>query len=216
MYHKPKIESHVVKPKVSFKENDKEYLLMDSVDEATLDSQITEIQNYIKSHDGRFQSEEYKDQLYSESKKLWEDYAKFLRNLNFAFYLNKKQFDYLTDLLISEMEYDVNTIFFAIDLTNMLGEWNKVEMSEDDKELKCLTADATEITYIYHLISKHKVKGLTEDSYRFAEVLKRVGEVSKIITYYDTAAKNMAKEIQDWVASFDPQPIQGNTFTPQF
>lgn len=216
MYHKPKIETHVTKPKMSFKENEVEYQLIDTVDEATLDSQITEIETYIKSHDGRFQSEEYKDQLYAESKKLWEDYAKFLRNLNFSFYLNKKQFEYLTDLLISEMEYDVNTIFFAIDLTNMLGEWNKVEMSEDDKELKCLTADATEITYIYHLISKHKVKGLTEESYRFAEVLKRVGEVSKIITYYDTAAKNMAKEIQDWVASFDPQPIQSTTLQPQF
>lgn len=215
MYHKTKIESHVVKPKMSFVENELEYLLLDSVDEATLDSQITEINTYIKSHDGRFQSEEYKDQLYSESKKLWEDYAKFLRNMDFSFYLNKNQFEYLTNLLISEMEYDVNTIFFAIDLTNMLGEWNKVEMGDDDKELKHLTADATEMTYIYHLISKHKVKGLTEESYRFAEVLKRVSEVSKIITYYDTAAKNMAKEIQDWVASFDPQPIHSTTLQPQ-
>lgn len=216
MYNKPKIETHVVKPKMSFTENEKEYSLLDSIDEATLDSQIYEIETYIKSHDGRFQSEEYKDQLYSESKKLWEDYAKFLRNVNFSFYLNKKQFDYLTDLLIQEMEYDVNTIFFAIDLTNMLGEWSKVETTEDDSDLKCFTADATEMTYIYHLISKHKVKGLTEESYRFAEVLKRIGEVSKIITYYDTAAKNMAKEIQDWVANFDPNPIQSTPLAPQF
>lgn len=216
MYNKPQIETHVVKPKMSFTLNEKEYLLMDSVDEATLDSQITEIATYIQSHDGRFQSEEYKDKLYSESKKLWEDYAKFLRNVNFSFYLNKKQFEYLTDLLIEEMEYDVNTIFFAIELTNMLGKWNEVETSDDDDELKCFTADATEMTYIYHLIAKHKVKGLTDESYRFAEVLRRIGEVSKIITYYDTTAKNMAKEIQDWVAGFDPQPIPASPLAPQF
>lgn len=214
MNYKPQIETNVVKPRMSFFENEKEYLVMDPLDEATLDVQIGQIETYIQSHDGRFQSEEYKDQLYAESKKMWEDYAKFLRNVNFSFYLNRKQYDYLTDLLIQEMEYDVNTIFFAIELTNMLGQWNNVEAVEDDTHLQCYTADATEITYIYHLIAKHKVKGLTEESYRFAEVLKRIGEVSKVINYYDAAAKNLAKEIQDWVASFDPQPIPGTHLSP--
>jgi hypothetical protein len=214
MYNKAKIETNVVKPRMFFKENDKEYFLMDSVDEATLDTQINEIESYISSNDGRFQPEEHKDKLYAESKKLWEDYAHFLRNVKFSYFLNKKQFEYLTDLLIGELEYDHDTIFFAIELTNMLGEWSKVETSEDDADLRCFSADAIEITYIYHLIAKHKVKGLTEDSYRFAEVLKRLKEVHKVISYYDATAKNLAKEIQDWVASFDPQPIKGNHLAP--
>jgi hypothetical protein len=216
MYNKPKIETNVVKPRVFFKENDKEYVFLDSIDEATLDSQITSIESYIQTNDGRFQSEEHKDKLYAESKKLWEDYAHFLRNVKFSFYLNKKQFEYLTDLLIQEMEYDHDTIFFAIELTNMLGEWSNLEISEEESELKCYLADAIEITYIYHLISKHKVQGLTESSYRFAEVLKRLKEVHRVISYYDTSAKNLAKEIQDWVASFDPQPIPSTTLSPQF
>lgn len=214
MNYKPQIETNVVKPKITFSENGTEYLIMDTLDEATLDVQIGQIDNYIKSHDGRFQTEEYKDSLYAESKKMWEDYANFLRNVNFSFYLNKKQYDYLTDLLIGEMEYDVNTIFFAIELTNMLGKWNEVEISEDENYLQKYSADATEITYIYHLIAKHKVKGLSDESYRFAEVLKRIGQVSKVITYYDTTAKNLAKEIQEWVANFDPQPVTGSTLSP--
>jgi hypothetical protein len=214
MNYKTQIETNVVKPRMFFRENEKEYFLMNSVDEATLDAQINEIEGYIKSNDGRFQSEEYKDRLYSESKKLWEDYAHFLRNVNFSFYLNKKQFEYLTDLLIQELDYDQDTIFFAIELTNMLGEWTKVETSEDDTDFKSFSADAIEITYIYHLISKHKVTGLTDSSYRFAEVLKRLKEVHKVISYYDAAAKSMAKEIQDWVASFDPQPIPSTTLSP--
>ena len=205
MNYKTQIETNVVKPRMFFRENDKEYSIMNSIDEATLDAQINEIEGYINSNDGRFQLEEHKDKLYAESKKLWEDYVHFLRNVNFSFYLNKKQFDYLTDLLIQEMEYDHDTIFFAIELTNMLGEWTKVETSDDDMELKCFNADAIEITYIYHLIIKHKVTGLTDSSYRFAEILKRLKEVNKVISYYDASAKGMAKEIQDWVAGFDPQ-----------
>jgi hypothetical protein len=216
MYNKPKIETNVVKPRVYFKENDKQYNFLETLDEATLDTQITQIENYIKTNDGRFQSEEYKDKLYGESKQMWEDYANFLRNVKFSFHINKKQFDYLTDLLIQDMEYDHDTIFFAIELTSMLGDWSKVENSEDDLELKSYQADAIEITYIYHLVAKHKVQGLTESSYRFAEVLRRLKEVHRVISYYDTVAKNLAKEIQDWVANFEPQPLPATSLAPQF
>ena len=101
------------------------------------------------------------------------------------------------------MEYDVNTIFLAIELTEMLGEWKNTGSAKDDKSVQGYISDATEITYIYHLIAKHKVKGLKNASYRFAEVLKRIGNISKVIAYYDTHAKNLSKDIQDWVASFE-------------
>ncbi|NBP59033.1 hypothetical protein EBU71_21290, partial [bacterium] len=51
--------------------------------------------------------------------------------------------------------------------------------------------------------AKHKVKGLQHGSYRFAEILRKIGAISKIIAYYDTAAKNLSKDIQNWVASFE-------------
>jgi len=216
MNHKSQIETNVVKPKMSFKENEQEYNLMDALDEASLDAQITKIRDYVKNNDGRFQPEEYKDKLYAESKKHWEDYANFLRNVKFSLYLNKAQFEYLTDLLVDQMEYDINTIFFAIELTNMLGNWSESETADNDTNLKCYHGNATEITYLYHLISKHKVKGLTNESYRFSEVLRRLDGLSRIINYYDTGAKTMAKEIQDWVADFDPQQLTGTSLSPQY
>jgi hypothetical protein len=216
MNHKSQIETNVVKPKMFFKENEQEYNLMDALDEASLDAQITKIRDYVKNNDGRFQPEEYKDKLYAESKKHWEDYANFLRNVKFSLYLNKAQFEYLTDLLVDQMEYDINTIFFAIELTNMLGNWSESETADNDTNLKCYHGNATEITYLYHLISKHKVKGLTNESYRFSEVLRRLDGLSRIINYYDTGAKTMAKEIQDWVADFDPQQLTGTSLSPQY
>ena len=107
------------------------------------------------------------------------------------------------DLLKDKLEYDVNTVFFAIELTKLLGNWTEEGSSKDDNTLKGYLADATETTYIYHLIAKHKIKGISANTYRFSEILLRIGEISKIVSYYDTHAKNLSKEIQDWVSAFD-------------
>ena len=128
-----------------------------------------------------------------------------LKNMKYNFYLNRKQYIFLTNLLISKLEYDVNTVFLAIELREMLGEWKDKGTNKDDETVNGYTADATEITYIYHLIAKHKVVGIKHATLRFAEVLTKIGQISKIIAYYDTHAKSLSKDIQMWVASFDDQ-----------
>jgi hypothetical protein len=198
------IETNVVKPELSFTEKEQEYRLISFQAEVALDEKIKEIEDFMNNNHGRGKSEQEKDDLYTSAKKLWEEYAAKLRDVHFTFYLNRKQYQFLTDLLIDKMEYDVNTVFLAIELTDMLGDWKNTGTNKDDVSLQGYTTDATEITYIYHLISKHKVKGLSNSSYRFAEVLKRIGSISKVIAYYDTAAKNSSKDIQNWVASFEP------------
>jgi len=77
----------------------------------------------------------------------------------------------------------------------------------NDDELIAFPVNATEITYIYHLISKHKVKGLTKDSYTFSKVLMRIGTISKLFNYYDSYAKSLSTDIQDWVSSFEEAVI---------
>lgn len=202
------VETNVIKPKLSIFVNEVEYRLISKASEETLDKKMADISSYMASNHGFGKEDSYKDELYGNAKQLWNNYAEELRDTKYTFYLNRKQFNFLTDLLIDKLEYDVNTIFLAIELTNMLGGWktsNKDDKYKDDVELKGFSADATEITYMYHLIAKHKVKGLKNDSYLFAEVLKKIGDISKIISYYDTAAKNMSREIQEWVAAFEPQ-----------
>lgn len=200
---KHEFETNVVKPSLITFENEVEYRLISTQDESTLDLAINEIESFMKNNDGKGKTELEKDELYKGAIDLWNKYANTLRDVNFTFYLDRRQYNFLTDLLIKYMEYDVNTLFLAIELTNMLGEWNQIGTAKDDSTLNGYTTDATEITYIYHLISKHKVKGLSASSYRFAEVLRRIGNISKIIAYYDTYAKNMSKDIQEWVAAFE-------------
>ena len=213
MENKEKVETNVVKPRMSIFENDSDNRLISTFDEIKLDSEVSSIEKFMEENNGRGMTDKEKDDLYGEAQKLWNNYAETLKNVQYTFYLNRKQYQFLTDLLVDKLEYDVNTIFLAIELTDMLGNWKSEGSSKDDVSVKGYTSDATEVTYMYHLIAKYKPKGLSHASYRFAEVLKKIGDISKIISYYDTHAKGLSKDIQLWVASFeDGVEVDGKNF----
>lgn len=197
-----KIETNVVKPSLSFIENEIENFILETSWETQLDSKILEIENYISSNNGKGKTEEEKDELYKNAQIIWREYSAILTKTKYNFFLNRKQYKFLTDLIVSKMEYDVNTVFFAIELTNLLAGMKDAKFT-NDTDLVAFQVDATEITYIYHLISKHKVKGLSRDSYTFAEILRRIGDISKVFNYYDTAGKNLSTDIQNWALTFE-------------
>ena len=197
-----KIETNVVKPEIKFFENETENLVISNSYESTLDTKISEIESFMTTNSGKGKSDLEKDELYKGAQDLWRDYAINLKNTRYNFHLNRPQYKFLTDLILTKLEYDVNTVFFAIELTDMLASMKKIEFS-NDKDLALFEVNATEITYIYHLISKHKVKGLTKDAYTFTQILQRIGNISKIFNYYDTAGKTLSTEIQDWISSLD-------------
>jgi hypothetical protein len=64
---------------------------------------------------------------------------------------------------------------------------------------------------MYHLLAKHKVKGLTKETHLFSEILMKIGEISKIVAFYDNLAKTLSKTIQDWVAEFDDPETSNQT-----
>ena len=197
-----KIETNVIKPEVKFIENDIENLIITSEFESPLDSKLQGVEDFMKENNGKGKSETEKDEIYKKSQQLWQELALCLRDTKYNFHLNRAQWKFLTDLILVKLEYDVNTVFFAIELTDMLGYMKDVKYS-NDKDLIAFPVNATEITYIYHLISKHNVKGLTKDSYTFAQILKRIGNISKVFNYYDTTIKGLSTEIQDWISSLE-------------
>jgi hypothetical protein len=196
------IETRVVKPSVSFFENEIDNLIITPQEESNLDSKIKEIEEFMKNNTGKGKNEQEKDDLYSASQALWGNYSLALKDAKYNFHLNRPQHRFLTDLILTKMEYDVNTVFFAIELTDMLGSMKDAKYT-NDTELIAFPVNATEITYIYHLISKHKVKGLTKDAYIFSKILLRIGGISKMFNYYEAASKNLSTEIQDWVLTFE-------------
>jgi hypothetical protein len=198
------LENSVIKPNLIMSFNETDYRLLSTIDEESLDNTIEGIEAFLSTKEGKGKSEAEKDELYTSAKEIWGDLASLLKSTKYTFYLNRKQYHFLKDLLEEKLEYDVNTVFVAIELANMLGHWKDSGAKlANDKDIKGYTADATEITYIYHLISKHKVKGLGASTFLFTEILRKIGDLSKIISYYDNKAKSLSKEIQDWVAAFE-------------
>jgi hypothetical protein len=197
-----KLETNVIKPEIKFFDNEKENVILSNEWESKLDSKLDEMEQYMTNNDGKGKSEFEKDELYKNAQILWKEFANVLKDTKYNFFLNRPQYNFLTDLILKKMDYDVNTVFFAIELTDLLGTMKGVKYSNDE-EMISFPVDATEITYIYHLISKHTVKGLTKDAYTFSKVLIRIGEISKIFNYYDTCAKNSQTDIQNWVTCFD-------------
>ena len=197
-----KLETNVIKPELKFPHSDVGYLLVSTETESNLDGKISAIEDYMKSNDGKGKSDEEKDAIYKQAQILWSDYAAALKEAKYNFYLNRPQHKFLTNLILQKLEYDVNTVFFAIELTDMLGMMKDVKFYNDD-DIIPFEVNTTEITYIYHLISKYKVQGLTRDAYTFAQILRKIGDISKIFNYYDAEGKYLSTEIQNWVAAFE-------------
>ena len=214
MYNKPEIETQVVKPKMSTTFEEKDYRIIPEKDEQALDTSVKNIENFMVFNHGLGKSESEKDALYVEAKGLWEIYVNTFKNIKFEFYLNNNQFEYFTEMLRDKIEYDVNTIFFAIELTDTLGNW-AIHETKSKSKVKSYQIDPVSANYLYHLISTVKVKGLTEEAYLFSQVLKKIHEVMKIVNFYDTHAKSLSKDIQSWVASFEPQQPDYNQYYGQ-
>jgi hypothetical protein len=198
------IQTNVVKPSVIFTENDIDYRNISEEFEVNLDSKYLAVLDFTKNNDGKGKTDLEKDNLYKDAQQLWADYTNALKSTKYNFNLNRTQWKYLSDLIQGKLEYDINTVFIAIELTEVLGTMKEdSKIFNNDNDSFAFLVNATEITYIYHLIAEHKVKGLTKDTYTFSEILKRIGAVSKVFNYYDTIGKNLAADIQDWVACFD-------------
>lgn len=201
-----KVQINTVKPDLSFFENETINRLLNFENESLLDSKIESVENFMKNNPGQGLSDVEKDTLYANAQSLFLDFKKALTDVKFNFYLNRPQYQFLTDLLLKKMEYDVNTVFVAIELKKLFDNMMGTKYS-NDSEIKYFEVTATELTYVYHLIQTHKVKGLTKDAYTFANVLVRIGETSKVINYYDSFAKNLPDEISQWALEMD-KPVE--------
>ena len=200
------VQVNTVKPELSFFENEVLNRLLNFDRELMLDSKIEEVENFMKNNPGHGLGEEAKDAIYGNAQYLYNEYKKTLRDVKFNFYLNRPQYNLLTDLLLKKLDYDVNTVFIAIELTELLGTMEGTKY-QNDTDIKLFEVTATELTYIYHLIQSHKVKGLTKEAYIFSKLLMRIGEVSKVINYYDARAKALPEDIQQWALRMDASDV---------
>jgi hypothetical protein len=207
MADKPKYETNVVKPNLCVMHKEVEHRMIKVEDETSMDNLVKDLNDFMVNNIGRGQSDEVKDKLYSDAIEKWKQLRDHLIGVHYNFYLNRKQYQWLTDTLMTKLEYNSDTVFLALELTEMLGEWKETGTNKDDDSLKGYVVDATELNYIYHLLADkdkgYKVTGLTAQAYRFREVLTNIFKVLKVVSYYDNHVKSLQSDIQNWVALFE-------------
>ena len=197
-----KLEVNTVKPQISFSIDGVEMRILDVDSELRLDGEIDSIRSFMSSTNGVGKTDEQKDMDYANAQVMWKSYQQDLRVVKFNFNLDRLQYTLLTDILLKKLEYDVDNIFIAIELTELLASMHGAKYN-DESQIKSFVCNATEITYIYHLIKSFKVKGITKDTYTFSKILLRIGEISKLVSYYDANAKNLTKDIAEWALTLD-------------
>lgn len=204
-----KLDVVSVKPEMIFTEKDVEYRLLSNDVESQMDNSISEFHNFIKEEKGIGFTEEQLDAIYLRAQNYIKDLKRELRDSKFSFYMNRPQYTFLTNLILKKLDYDVNTVFIAIELTDLMVGMRDLKY-QDDKSYIPVQMTPTEVTYLYHLISTYKVKGLHHDAYTFASILRRIGEISKIINFYDNESKTLTSEITIWAATLGGDQIMNN------
>lgn len=197
------------KPDIYFEAKDGEKIrIISSEDEQWLDEKFDNIIKFLKENHAQNLSEGEKDELYKKLKDMWNEVSGKtgkLNSISFDLVLHRDEHKFLVDLITNKMEYDVDTVFYAIELDKMIREMisnNKYNGDDDAKGMKMTPLD---ITYLYHIISKHKVKGLNQKTKLFASVISSVGVSSKVFNYYSEMFKNISDTIQKWVLSLDDE-----------
>lgn len=198
----------VEKPDLQFTDLNGNKIRMISVeDETYLEEKAQELINFMRNNHSQDLSDGEKDLLYSELQVMWNEVSGRdggkLNDTSFHLVLHRPEYNYLVSLLREKLLYDVDTIFFAMELDNMVQAMLANSKFPDDKTAMPFNMTPVDVHYLYQLISKHTVKGLKKESYYFAEVIKRVALSSRIFNYYKETYANIAKAIQMWVASLD-------------
>jgi hypothetical protein len=201
---KTKLDTLVVKPATTFVENEITFRFLDEVIENNIDTKINNIQSFIENNHGLGKSELEQDNLYGTAKNTWTELKELFINNKYNIWLNRKEYNLLTTLLLVKMEYDVDNLFTAIRLEKTLAQWhnNKYKYS-NDTENKSYAADTRDIIDIYHLLLTHKVKGLTNETYTYVAILNKIGFIHKYISYVDAELKYYLTDIADWTSTFD-------------
>ena len=116
-----------VKPRVEVTAKDGTVHRLISVeDENYLDTMIENIRNYMKTSTVDINSDEaIKDNEYATVKAMWNEASGRnvgrLNSVQFKMPLYREDYKYLTELLITSMEYNIDTVFYAVELTDDLA-----------------------------------------------------------------------------------------------
>ena len=170
----------------------------------------------IKKYDAnieeiRLMTDEQKDKIYSIAQYLFNVYQKKLNDITFNFPLTKNEVHFIFDVFRKKLEYDQNEVFQLKELKdNYLDK--EFEKQEDGNFMTFINVN--DLIVFYHLISKYKVKGITQEHYDFLTILTKIAERIKLFNAYNVVVQRLSDDFQLWGGSLDVGELNGTVLDP--
>lgn len=148
-------------------------------------------------------SEKGKNKLYTEYKDSMKNYGKTLGETTYNFGLTEDEYKTIRKIIYQELEYDRQDLFIALVVKENFfevvekGGQHKKAFKENDVAI--FEIDIHDITRISHLIGKYKVKGLNNMAVNYAEVVRKIGDISKVFENFNRRGEEMSEAGANWI-----------------
>ena len=156
-------------------------------------------------------SEEQKDKVYEIAQYLFNSYQKKLNELNFHFPLTNDERKFVFNVFRNKLEYDQNEVF---QLKEIKENYLDVEFKKGDNGEFDTYINVNDLIVFYHLISKYKVKGITQEHYDFLQILTKIGERIKLFNAYNVVVQRLSNDFQLWGGALSVENINGQALEP--
>lgn len=156
-------------------------------------------------------TEEQKDKIYDIAQYLFNNFQKKLNQLNFHFPVDNEERKFIFNVFKNKIEYDQNEVFQLDELKN---NYLDVEFKNENGVYNTYI-NVNDLIVFYHLFSKYKVKGITNEFYNFIQILKKIGERIKLFNAYNVVIQRLSNDFQLWGGNLSfEENITGKVIEP--
>lgn len=177
------------------KEADFSILKNDSKEE--IENKQEEIIQFLEDNDPNKVDPENKDELFLQAINKWDEMKDIIKNAVCTVKFTNVELKVLDNKLHKNAEYNAETIFYAMHLKkhflNMLPKTSGGAYVSHDIDITF-----SQSVGLYHIISDIKVKGLSESTYAFANILYTLSEITHVYNYFDRVSAFTSKKIKEW------------------
>jgi hypothetical protein len=164
-----------------------------------IDNKEQEIYSFLQeNNDFKSYSESEKDERFQSVISKWNELKDLVKKCKINLALNGLEINFLENKLHSNIDYDYETIFYAVHLKkHLLNNLPSVKASDDFKVFETLVL-ISDCVLLQHILTKLTVKGLNKSSLAFANICKKLSEVIVLYNFYENMSMRLSKSIQEW------------------
>ena len=161
---------------------------------------------------------EERDAQYAQYRELISLYGKTLGEIKFNLLLSKEEYLLLKNIIVNKLEYDRQNLFIGLLVRDNFfhkfdtdKNYTRTALFTSDSPVEAFSLDINEITRISHLTGLYTIQGLDKKADTYANIIKKIGDISKIFEIYNSKGQTLSEEGGNWIQGFEqfeqPQEI---------